>query len=518
MKANSPLGLRSQADRARQFALVTSALAGAAVTQASTDYGPATWRSSCNANYYTSGNGHKFAVIHDMEGYYASTISYFAACGTTGVSVHYLANGKKDATSDYAAGDLSQMVRESQYAWHVCCWNTHCVGTEHEGFASNPAWYTEAQYDSSADLQKHLASTYGFAKDRNHIVGHNEWQNASWRTFASNNLGIDPNCNTHTDPGVYWDWSHFMSLINPPAPQNPPYYFDASAEGWTAANGWVGPIMWTACCGWTGVIYQDQDSVNSYFTGPTCSFVASSDTTCVNVSIYPQNGDTANHDTQFYWKTAAEDFFDGTKSSPLVNYVAKDNWIRINLEVGASGKWYNQTITKLRVDLDDKPQNNRFIIGHVINQATPRYLFASTAEGWTAANGLSGAIHQESCCGWPGVIWADQSAANPYFVSPAFGGWYGGANDTVEVKIYAQNGTTGHDAQVYWQNTSEATWTAAKGTAVVNWTGNNQWVTLSFPVGQNSTWNMAQITKLRVDVDNANTGVRWLIDSVKILH
>ncbi len=489
----------------------------AAFAHASTDYGPAIWDANCG-QYYTSGNGHKFAVIHDMEGYYLSTISYFNNCATS-VSIHYLVNGKHDTTSDAAAGEITQMVRDANYAWHVKCWNTHCVGTEHEGFASNPAWYTEALYDASADLQKHFTSSFGFAKDRNHIVGHDEWKNAAWRSYASANLGIDPNCNTHSDPGAYWDWSHFMALINnSTGNSNPPYMFDASAEGWSAANGWAGALMWTACCGWTGVIYQDQNDVNPYFTGPNCSYNATSPTACVNVSVYPQNGDTANHELQFYWKTAAEDFFDGTKSSPLVNYTAKDQWIRINLEVGASGKWANHTITKFRVDFDDKPQNNRFIVGHVINQATPRYTFDTTAESWTVGNGM-GAIHQESCCGWPGVIWADQTGTNPYFVSPAFSGYYGGANDVVQVRLYAQNGTNAvHDAQVYWQTTGDATWTAGKGTSIVNWSGNNQWVTVNFPVGNNSNWATSQITKLRVDVDDKPTGIRWLIDSVKITH
>ena len=29
------------------------------------------------------------------------------------------------------------------------------------------------------------------------------------------NLGIDPNCNTHTDPGPYWNWTRYMQLVNP---------------------------------------------------------------------------------------------------------------------------------------------------------------------------------------------------------------------------------------------------------------------------------------------------------------
>ena len=47
-----------------------------------------------------------------------------------------------------------QSVRESNYAWHAVGWNTYMFGTEHEGFVSNPAWFTEAMYQSSASLHR----------------------------------------------------------------------------------------------------------------------------------------------------------------------------------------------------------------------------------------------------------------------------------------------------------------------------------------------------------------------------
>ncbi len=192
-----------------------AALAGAAVSvQASTDYGPAIWHPICNANWYTSGFGHKFFVIHDMEGYYASTIAWFDNCTMTSASVHFATNGKQDATSDAPAGEITQLgVRTAQYAWHARCWNQHSLGTEHEGFASNPAWYTDAQYRASASCTAAMANAFGFAKDRNHIVGHGEKSNANWRAYASANLGIDPNCNSHTDPGPNWNWSLYMSYV-----------------------------------------------------------------------------------------------------------------------------------------------------------------------------------------------------------------------------------------------------------------------------------------------------------------
>src|SRR6266566_1084268 len=60
-----------------------------------------------------------------------------------------------------------------------------------------------------------MCDKFGISKDRNHVVGHGEWQSGAWRSYASANFGIDPNCNTHTDPGPYWDWNHYMALINP---------------------------------------------------------------------------------------------------------------------------------------------------------------------------------------------------------------------------------------------------------------------------------------------------------------
>ncbi|MDB6025681.1 MAG: N-acetylmuramyl-L-alanine amidase, negative regulator of AmpC, AmpD [Verrucomicrobiales bacterium] len=188
----------------------------ATTAQASTDYGPAVYRpmSGCS-KWYTTGNGHIFAVCHDIEGYYASTISYLNSCSVS-ASIHYIVNGKQDTTSDYPAGEISQSVREANYAWHVRCWNTWSTGTEHEGFASNPAWYTTAMYNASGLLQRHLMDVAGKPKDRNHIIGHDEKKNAGWVNWVNANYSMDPTCNTHTDPGANWSWSTLMAVVNPP--------------------------------------------------------------------------------------------------------------------------------------------------------------------------------------------------------------------------------------------------------------------------------------------------------------
>jgi N-acetyl-anhydromuramyl-L-alanine amidase AmpD len=196
--------------------LIAVGLVAAAGVNASTDYGPAIWHPICNANWYSSGFGHKFHVIHDIEGYYASTIAWFDNCSMSSASIHFVVNGKKDATSDAAAGEITQLgVRTAQYAWHARCWNQHSTGTEHEGFASNPAWYTDVQYQASAGITAHMSAVFGWPKDRNHIVGHGEKSRSAWRTYAEANLGIDADCNSHTDPGPYWDWAKYMGMVNP---------------------------------------------------------------------------------------------------------------------------------------------------------------------------------------------------------------------------------------------------------------------------------------------------------------
>ena len=235
-------------------------LAAGSSLRAQPDYGPAHWvpPTGCT-KWYTTGNGPDFCVIHDMEGYYWTSISYLNNCSVS-ASVHYLVNGlqngsdslghRENRPDDPVAGDITQSVREQHWAWHARCWNRWMFGTEHEGFVSTPVWYSEEMYRASAALHRHLCDTYGIPKDRNHIIGHNEWQNAAWRTWMTNNYpSIDPTCNTHTDPGQYWNWAHFMSLITNtgPAitgqPQDQLVYPGSNATFTVTANG-SGPLAY----------------------------------------------------------------------------------------------------------------------------------------------------------------------------------------------------------------------------------------------------------------------------------
>jgi hypothetical protein len=178
------------------------------------DYPLAHWASAFPGHWYTTGYRKDFVVIHDMEGYYLSVISYFQQSATQ-ASIHYDVNGLQDSPGDAPAGDITQQVEEQYWAWHAICLNRYSFGIEHEGFVSNPAWWTPEMYQASAKLIRYLCDKYGIPKDRNHIIGHNEYLNSAWVSWAIGQ-GYPPEfgtCNSHTDPGVNWDWPFLMQLV-----------------------------------------------------------------------------------------------------------------------------------------------------------------------------------------------------------------------------------------------------------------------------------------------------------------
>jgi len=225
--------------------------------------------------------GHYFCVIHDMEGYYWTCISYLNNCSVD-ASIHYMVNGLQNGTdshghaennpSDPARGDITQSVREAYYAWHARCWNPYMLGTEHEGFVSDPAWFTEEMYQASAGLHRHLCDVWGIPKDRNHIIGHNEWQNSAWTSWmAANFPRINTTCNTHTDPGVYWNWAHFMMLItNAPGGT----YWDMNGAT-TGAGSTPGGVWDTNSLNWS--TNSTGASLTGTWSGQSAIFSAGSD-------------------------------------------------------------------------------------------------------------------------------------------------------------------------------------------------------------------------------------------------
>jgi N-acetyl-anhydromuramyl-L-alanine amidase AmpD len=181
----------------------------------SADYGPANWVPAASCNY-SSRNGVAVSAvtIHTVQGSYAGCISWFQNCNA-GVSAHYVVR-----SSD---GQITQMVLESNKAWHVGSENPYTIGIEHEGYVDNPAWYTPAMYAASAALCRDICNSgYGINPLRTYygpsctggssacqlggcikIKGHQHFANQ-----------------THTDPGPNWNWYTFYNLINNNTPVN----------------------------------------------------------------------------------------------------------------------------------------------------------------------------------------------------------------------------------------------------------------------------------------------------------
>jgi N-acetyl-anhydromuramyl-L-alanine amidase AmpD len=172
----------------------------------STQYAPAIWNPAATCNF-SSRNGTAISAItiHTVQGTYSGCISWFQNCSAS-VSAHYVIR-----SSD---GQVTQMVDEANKAWHVGSENPYTIGYEHEGYVSNASWYTEAMYNSSADLSRDIINSgYGIPALRTYYGA---------ASSGTNTLG---NCTkikghqhyanqTHTDPGINWNWEKYYRLIN----------------------------------------------------------------------------------------------------------------------------------------------------------------------------------------------------------------------------------------------------------------------------------------------------------------
>ena len=183
------------------------------------DYPLAIWDPAAECNFSDRTNPVSAVVIHDAEGSYAGCISWFKNCDAQ-VSAHYVIR-----SSD---GQVTQMVREADKAWHARSANAYTIGIEHEGYASNPDYFTDAMYRSSADLVHNICSRYA-AIDGHRTFYRDVLDNGTHLNSGLHDLGGEDACTkirghqhypdqSHTDPGPYWDWNYYYKLINEGTP------------------------------------------------------------------------------------------------------------------------------------------------------------------------------------------------------------------------------------------------------------------------------------------------------------
>lgn len=168
-------------------------------------------------------------VIHVTEGSWSSAINWFNNPDAY-VSAHYTVR-----SSD---GFIGQSVYEKDVAYHAGNWeyNKTSIGIEHEGYISDPSWFTDEMYRSSAQLSAYLVKKYGIPLDRDHIIGHNEVPDPY-------NPGSYGGAGNHTDPGGYWDWDRYMSLVRSYATYR--QVIDNSSPRFRASDGW-GTSSWSS--------------------------------------------------------------------------------------------------------------------------------------------------------------------------------------------------------------------------------------------------------------------------------
>lgn len=107
---------------------------------------------------------------------------------------------------------IAQHLQTKDVGWHAGNWylNMHSVGLEHEGYAAQGyRWYSEAMYRRSARLTRHLCTTYGIPMDRAHIIGHDQVPGAKTASIKG----------MHWDPGPFWDWERYFTLMGAPLSQ-----------------------------------------------------------------------------------------------------------------------------------------------------------------------------------------------------------------------------------------------------------------------------------------------------------
>lgn len=139
-----------------------------------------------------------YIVVHDTETAYEPSVRLVT-------DPTYLAWNYTLRSSD---GHVANHLEPSDVGWHAGNWymNMHSIGIEHEGWAGTSGWFTEAMYQSSAELVRYLGEEYDVPLDRAHVIGHDQIP------------GILPGYtkSVHWDPGPYWDWEHYFDLLGAP--------------------------------------------------------------------------------------------------------------------------------------------------------------------------------------------------------------------------------------------------------------------------------------------------------------
>lgn len=140
-----------------------------------------TFQASPNFSQGRRGLVVKYLVIHAMAGTYLGTIQWFLN-KRSGVSAHYCISQK---------GEVVQMVKESDRAWHVGKANALSIGIELEDAGrclKDTSWITPELYQAALKLAADICTRNKIPVTN--VIGHND---PVMRKYG----------NDHADPGLF---------------------------------------------------------------------------------------------------------------------------------------------------------------------------------------------------------------------------------------------------------------------------------------------------------------------------
>lgn len=170
---------------------------------AAVDYPGATWDASPNYNS-RAGVAVREVIQHTTEGSFAGAISWFNNPDSN-VSAHYVISG---------SGQVVQMVREADRAWHAGDHNSHSIGIEHAGYANDPGTWTTAILNVSSAITRQSCARYAGVACTNAVRGNPSPTTDVAESIAIKGHGMISGA-SRSDPGPYFGWERYYGLINP---------------------------------------------------------------------------------------------------------------------------------------------------------------------------------------------------------------------------------------------------------------------------------------------------------------
>lgn len=177
--------------------------AAAKANEKAVDFPGATWDASPNYNS-RSGTAVREVIQHTTEGSFAGAISWFNNPASS-VSAHYVLS---------SSGQVVQMVREADRAWHAGNHNSHSIGIEHAGYANDPGTWTSAILNVSSAITRQSCARYSGVACTNAVRGNPSPTADVAESIAIKGHGMISGADRY-DPGQYFGWERYYNLINP---------------------------------------------------------------------------------------------------------------------------------------------------------------------------------------------------------------------------------------------------------------------------------------------------------------